>query len=317
MPSTEPIQSGETDMSEAEQAQAWANALLRWKEQSRNTATTRTVALPDDRLKSKLIGREGRNVAALEESTGCDLLVDSLPGEAQVVSYSPERRLLGELALTNLILEDRIHPDRIREWAAESEEILRRPESMRALGREAVLLGGGSMLSEAQFEAIGRLYDLTEAGQPALIAAIEAARLVGNLLGELNHPSPPACSLAFLAFLPPGFEVDQEQEVILNEVRKEEPSSLVAAALCAAIDAIRHRLGARREGLSPYQAFTHELQSTSEVKHAWLMRRGREVWLFPADPDLSDESATRLVEGIRRSCEYPHAVKTRVVRQPE
>ncbi len=295
----------------------WGQVLARWKEQTQNTPHLRSIALADDRLKAKLIGREGRNIAAFEQSTGCDLLVDLSPSQAGIVSFSPDRRLAAELTLTNLLLEDRIHPDRIIDVADECSVAPQSPALLRALGREAATIVQAHPLEAEEYQEIGRLFARSESGQPLLTSAIEAALLARSLLEALDHSGGEAASLALLAQvaedrLPAGPHTEA-----LQSIRTENPNSLTTAAVCAALDASRSRLGARRTGIPDYEALPRQLRTLPQIHKAWLMRRGQEVWLLPADSALTDAEAESLVESARRSCEYPHSVKTRVVRQPD
>lgn len=303
--------------------------------------TVSVVPLPNDEMKGRLIGREGRNIRALEQATGVDLIIDDTPETVTISSFDPMRREISRIALNNLILDGRIHPARIEEVVekAKSEvEAVIKSEGERA-AREAGVQG----LHPELIKLLGRLKFRTSYGQNVLLHSLEVAHLAGMLAAEIGADVMQAKKAALLHDL--GKAVDHQVEgphaiIGADLVKQWDKSKEIAQAVAehhlettnastlgyiiATADAISgSRLGARRESVEQYLKRIETLENVANdfqgVEKAFAIQAGREVRILVKPEEIDDVAAMRLardiVKKIQDSMEYPGQIKVTVLRE--
>ncbi len=303
--------------------------------------TVSVVPLPSDDMKGRIIGREGRNIRALEQATGVDLIVDDTPEAVTLSSFDPVRREIGRRALSKLLQDGRIHPARIEEVVtktrSEVEQIIR--EEGEKVAYEANVQG----LHPDLVKLLGRLKYRTSYGQNVLHHSLEVSLIAGALAAELQADVNVCKTAALLHDI--GKAVDHEVEgphaligadiarrlgrsakivhAIAAHHFEEEPRT-VEAFIVATADAISGaRPGARREMVEQYikrlEALEGVASSFSGVEKAYAIQAGREVRILVAPDSVDDLAATRLardiVKKIQESLEFPGQIKVTVIRE--
>jgi ribonucrease Y len=303
--------------------------------------TVSVVPLPSDDMKGRIIGREGRNIRALEQATGVDLIVDDTPEAVTLSSFDPVRREIGRRALSKLLQDGRIHPARIEEVVAktrsEVEQIIR--DEGERVAYEANVQG----LHPDLIKLLGRLKYRTSYGQNVLHHSLEVSLIAGALAAELQADVNVCKTAALLHDI--GKAVDHEVEgphaligadiarrlgrsakivhAIAAHHSEEEPRT-VEAFIVATADAISGaRPGARREMVEQYikrlEALEGVANSFQGVEKAYAIQAGREVRILVAPDSVDDLAATRLardvVKKIQESLEYPGQIKVTVIRE--
>jgi ribonucrease Y len=303
--------------------------------------TVSVVPLPSDDMKGRIIGREGRNIRALEQATGVDLIVDDTPEAVTLSSFDPVRREIGRRALSRLLQDGRIHPARIEEVVnktrTEVEQIIR--EEGEKVAYEANVQG----LHPDLVKLLGRLKYRTSYGQNVLHHSLEVSLIAGALAAELQADVNVCKTAALLHDI--GKAVDHEVEgphaligadiarrlgrsakivhAIAAHHSEEEPRT-VEAFIVATADAISGaRPGARREMVEQYikrlEALEGVANSFSGVEKAYAIQAGREVRILVAPDSVDDLAATRLardvVKKIQESLEFPGQIKVTVIRE--
>jgi ribonucrease Y len=303
--------------------------------------TVSVVPLPSDDMKGRIIGREGRNIRALEQATGVDLIVDDTPEAVTLSSFDPVRREIGRRALAKLLQDGRIHPARIEEVVSktrsEVEQIIR--EEGERVAYEANVQG----LHPDLIKLLGRLKYRTSYGQNVLQHSLEVSLIAGALAAELQADVNVCKTAALLHDI--GKAVDHEVEgphaligadiarrlgrsakivhAIAAHHSEEEPRT-VEAFIVATADAISGaRPGARREMVEQYikrlEALEGVANSFKGVEKAYAIQAGREVRILVAPDSVDDLAATRLardvVKKIQESLEFPGQIKVTVIRE--
>jgi len=303
--------------------------------------TVSVVDLPSDDLKGRIIGREGRNIRALELATGVDLIVDDTPGAIILSGFDPYRREVAKQAIERLIADGRIHPARIEEVVQKVKE--ETEESMRKEGAAVAFELGLHDLHPEIYRLMGRLRYRTSYGQNVLSHSAEVARLAGIMARELGLDAHVAIRAAFVHDI--GKAIDREMEgthlqIGVDFLRKHGEGEAVVTAVAAhhmdidwpsleamvvqAADAISAaRPGARRDILESYVKRLEKLEGIADsfkgVSKSFALQAGREIRIMVESEKISDEEAVWLSKDIARrienELEYPGQIKVTVIRE--
>ncbi|OQY21355.1 MAG: ribonuclease Y [Desulfobacteraceae bacterium 4572_35.2] len=303
--------------------------------------TVSVVALPSDEMKGRIIGREGRNIRAIEAATGIDLIIDDTPEAVIISGFNPVRREVARLALEKLVTDGRIHPARIEEIVQKAEEDVN--QSIRESGEQATFDVGVHGIHAEVVKLIGRLKYRTSYGQNILKHSLEVAFLCGVMASELGINVKQAKRAGLLHDL--GKAVDHEVEgshamigadlarkygesaEIVHAIaahHEEEKPSTVLAVLVQAADALSGaRPGARREMLETYVKRLEELErigtSFVGVECCYAIQAGREIRVMVSSDKVSDAHSHVLARDIAQKIEgemtYPGQIKVNVIRE--
>jgi ribonuclease Y len=297
--------------------------------------------LPNDELKGKIIGREGRNIRALEAATGIDLIVDDTPETVVISGHNPIRREIARLALEKLVSDGRIHPGRIEEVVRKSEQELE--ESIKEAGQKAIFDVGVHGVHPEIIKLLGRLKYRYSYAQNVLLHSIEAAFICGAMAAELGLNEKQARRAALLHDI--GKAVDHEVEgshaiigaelarkygespKIVNAIaahHEDVRAETILAPLVDAADALSGaRPGARREMMETYTRRLEELEkivnSFKGVEKSYAVQAGREIRIMVQHELVSDDEAARMAREVARKIEnemtYPGQIKVTVIRE--
>jgi ribonucrease Y len=303
--------------------------------------TVSVVHLPSDEMKGRIIGREGRNIRALEQATGVDLIIDDTPETVVLSGFDPVRREIARLALTKLITDGRIHPGRIEEVVAKARAEV--DLVIRQAGEQAAYDAGVPGLPAELVKLLGRLKYRTSYGQNVLNHVVETSRLAATIAAEIGADVQIAKMGGLLHDI--GKAVDHEVEgphaaigaqiaqrhnlpfKVINGIaahHQEVEYACVEAPIVQVADAISaSRPGARGETMDTYVKRLEDLQAIAEsfagVEKSFAVQAGREVRILVRPEEIDDLTATRLARDIVRKIEetltYPGQIKVTVIRE--
>jgi len=318
-----------------------SQAIQRCASEVVSETTVASVPLPGDEMKGRLIGREGRNIRALEQATGVDLIIDDTPEAVTLSSFDPVRREVARLALTKLILDGRIHPARIEEVVAKTKEEVE--ATIYSAGEQAAYQVGVHGLRPELIRLLGRLKYRTSYGQNVLGHSIEVAYLAGMIASELGANVAIAKKAGLLHDI--GKAVDHEvegthaaigadlvkqwdksPEVVqgIAEHHGETNTTSIWGFIISAADAISSaRPGARRESLESYLKRLKVLEDIANgfkgVEKSFAIQAGREIRILVKPEEIDDLGAMRLardiVKKIEEGVQYPGQIKVTVLRE--
>ena len=303
--------------------------------------TVSVVPLPNDEMKGRIIGREGRNIRSIETLTGCDLIIDDTPEAITVSSFDPVRREVARIALEKLIADGRIHPARIEEMVAKAQKEVN--ATIKAEGERAVFETNIHGLNQELIKLLGRMRYRTSYGQNVLNHSIEVSHISGLIAAELGVDVNTAKRAGLLHDIGKAIDhevegshvsigVDickryKESEAVIHAIEAHhgdvEPRTVVACIVQAANAISASRPGARRENIENYVKRLEKLEEISKsfpgIAGSYAIQAGREIRVMVKPEDVSEDQMVLLARDIAKKIEeeltYPGQIKVHVIRE--
>lgn len=317
------------------------NCMQKYSNDVTNIQTVSTIQLPNDEMKGRLIGREGRNIRTIEAVTGVDLIIDDTPEAIVISSFDPFRREIAKQTIETLIKDGRIHPTRIEEIY---DKVCRDMNTrVKEIGRDAVYELGLSKIDPELVNYLGKLYFRTSYGQNALQHSKEVAHLCGIMAGELGVNVQLAKRAGLLHdigksidFEIEGSHVDigvdiakkyKEDDIVINSIQSHhgdaEQKSIIAVLVQIADTLSAARPGARNDSMENYVKRLEQLEeignSFAGVEKSYAMQAGREIRVIVKPDEVDDLTSFKIAREIKDKIEaemqYPGTVKITVVRE--
>ena len=303
--------------------------------------TVSVVPLPNDEMKGRIIGREGRNIRSIETLTGCDLIIDDTPEAITVSSFDPVRREVARLALEKLIADGRIHPARIEEMVAKAQKEVN--ATIKAEGERAVFETNIHGLNQEIIKLLGRMKYRTSYGQNVLNHSIEVSHIAGLIAAELGVDVNTAKRAGLLHDI--GKSIDhevegshvtigvdickkyKESEAVIHAIEAHhgdvEPRTVVACIVQAADAISASRPGARRENIENYVKRLEKLEEISKsfpgIAGSYAIQAGREIRVMVKPEEVPEDKMVLLARDIAKKIEeeltYPGQIKVHVLRE--
>ena len=316
-------------------------AMQRYAADIANEQTITVVNLPNDDIKGRIIGREGRNIRTIEAITGVDLIIDDTPEAVVISSFDPLRREIARLTLETLIKDGRIHPTRIEEIYDKTSKDLK--QKMMEYGNDALFELGITKMDSELIELVGKLHFRTSYGQNALTHSIEVAELAGVLAGEFDEDVNLAKRAGLLHDIGKAIDHDlegshvelgsqiarkyHENEVVINAIESHhgdtEATSIISSIVAIADSLSASRPGARNDSLENYIQRLSQLEAVGNeiegVEKSFAVQAGRELRVIVKPEEVDDLKAHTIAREIKEKVEttlkYPGTIKITVVRE--
>lgn len=316
-------------------------AMQRYAADIANEQTITVVNLPNDDMKGRIIGREGRNIRTIEAITGVDLIIDDTPEAVVISSFDPLRREIARLTLETLIKDGRIHPTRIEEIYDKTSKDLK--QKMMEYGNDALFELGITKMDSELVELVGKLHFRTSYGQNSLTHSIEVAELAGVLAGEFDEDVNLAKRAGLLHDIGKAIDHDlegshvelgsqiakkyHENEVVINAIESHhgdtEATSIISSIVAIADSLSASRPGARNDSLENYIQRLSQLEAVGNeiegVEKSFAVQAGRELRVIVKPEEVDDLKAHTIAREIKEKVEttlkYPGTIKITVVRE--
>lgn len=317
------------------------SSMQRYSEDVASEQTVSTISLPNDEMKGRLIGREGRNIRTIESVTGVDLIIDDTPEAIVISSFDPLRREMAKITIETLIKDGRIHPSRIEEVYDKVEKDIN--NKITEMGQDAIYKLGLTNVDADLVHLIGKLHFRTSYGQNALQHSIEVANLTGLMAGELGENVNLAKRAGLLHDIGKSIDFEMEgshvqigldiakkyheDDIVLNAIAShhgDEAQTSVISVLVQIADTLSAaRPGARNDSLENYIKRLEQLEeignSFEGVEKAYAMQAGREIRVMVRPEEIDDTTSYKMARDIKSKIEeemqYPGTIKITVIRE--